>query len=99
MRLNRTSSDSFSPFSLPSKPRRAASAVMFLAPTLEVMTIMVFLKSTFRPWESVTIPSSRICSRMFHTSSWAFSISSNSTTEYGFLRTFSVSWPPSSWPT
>ena len=29
----------------------------------------------------------------------AFSISSSSTTEYGLRFTFSVSWPPSSWPT
>ena len=38
------------------------------------------------------------CSRRLNTSSCAFSISSNSTTEYGLRRTFSVSWPPSSWP-
>ena len=81
MRAKRASSVSFSSFSLPSKPSLDSAAVMFFAPTLEVMTMTVFLKSTRRPWESVTMPSSRICSRMFHTSSWAFSISSNSTTE------------------
>ncbi len=36
---------------------------------------------------------------MFITSGWAFSISSNKTTEYGFRRTFSVSCPASSYPT
>ena len=35
--------------SLPSKPSGFSAAVMFLAPTLEVMTMMVFLKSTRRP--------------------------------------------------
>ena len=43
--------------------------------------ITVFLKSTVLPWESVTRPSSKICSKMLNTSGWAFSISSNSTTE------------------
>ena len=32
-------------------------------PRLLVMIRMVFLKSTVRPWESVTRPSSRICRR------------------------------------
>ena len=32
-------------------------------------------------------------------SGWAFSISSNNTTEYGLRLTASVNWPPSSWPT
>ena len=50
-------------------------------PALEVMTITVFSKLTLRPWASVTRPSSKICSRMFSTSGWAFSISSNSSTE------------------
>ena len=35
--------------SLPSKPSGFSAAVMFLAPTLEVMMMMVFLKSTRRP--------------------------------------------------
>ena len=65
-------------------------------PTLDVMMTIVFLKLTVRPWESVRRPSSRICSIMLNTSGWAFSISSNSSREYGFLRTTSVSWPPSS---
>ncbi len=50
-------------------------------PALEVMTMMVFSKDTTRPWASVILPSSRICSRMFSTSGWAFSISSSSTME------------------
>ena len=40
-------------------------------PALEVMTMMVFSKDTTRPWASVILPSSRICSRMFSTSGWA----------------------------
>ena len=68
-------------------------------PAFEVITIMVFSKFTVLPCASVILPSSRICSSTFSTSGWAFSISSNSTTEYGFLRTFSVSCPASSYPT
>ena len=44
-------------------------------------------------------PSSSTCSNTLKTSGCAFSISSKSTTEYGFLRTASVSCPPSSYPT
>ena len=69
---------------------------MAFAPTFEVMTMTVLLKSTRRPVESVRCPSSIICKSMLHTSSCAFSISSNSTTDHGFRRTFSVSCPPSS---
>ena len=60
-------------------------------PRLEVRMMMVFLKSTVRPWESVMRPSSRICSKMLNTSGWAFSTSSKSTTLYGLRRTASVS--------
>ena len=60
------------------------------------MMITVFLKSTTRPWESVSRPSSRICSSELKMSGCAFSTSSKSTTENGLRRTFSVSWPPSS---
>ena len=49
-------------------------------PALEVMQMTVLEKSTVRPWASLILPSSKICSRMFSTSGWAFSISSNSTT-------------------
>ena len=49
-------------------------------PRFEVRMMIVFLKSTVRPCESVMRPSSRICSRMLNTSGCAFSISSNSTT-------------------
>ncbi len=72
-------------------PRVVRFSVMFLAPTLLVMTMMVFLKSTRRPCESVSRPSSMICSRILNTSSCAFSISSNRMTLYGLRRTFSVS--------
>ncbi len=69
---------------------------MSRVPRLVVMMMTVFLKSTIRPWASVRRPSSRICSSELKMSGCAFSISSNSTTENGRLRTFSVSWPPSS---
>ena len=53
------------------------------APTLDVMMITVLRKSTVLPWLSVRRPSSSTCSRMLKISGCAFSISSNSTTEYG----------------
>ena len=63
------------------------------------MMIIVFVKSTVTPFESVIRPSSKICNRMLNTSGCAFSISSNSTMEYGERRTASVNCPPSSYPT
>ena len=60
------------------------------------MMTIVLRKSTVRPWASVSRPSSSSCSSTFSTSGWAFSTSSNSTTEYGRRRTASVSWPASS---
>ena len=69
---------------------------MSLAPMFEVMITIALRKSTVRPWASVSLPSSRIWSRMLKTSGCAFSISSSSSTEYGLRRTASVSWPPSS---
>ena len=63
---------------LPTKPREP---LLVLLPALVVMMMTVFSKLTVRPWASVMRPSSRICSRMFMTSGWAFSISSKSTTE------------------
>ena len=66
---------------------------------LLVIIMIVFLKSTVLPCESVILPSSSTCKSTLNTSGWAFSISSNNTTEYGFLLTASVSWPPSSYPT
>ena len=39
----------------------------------EVMMMMVLRKSTPRPLASVSLPSSRICSRILNTSGWAFS--------------------------
>ena len=62
----------------------------------DVMMMTVLRKSTVRPWASVSRPSSSTWSRVLKTSGCAFSISSNSTTEYGLRRTASVSWPPSS---
>ena len=64
---------------------------MSRVPRFEVMMMMVFLKSTLWPCESVRCPSSRICSSVLNTSGWAFSISSNSTTLNGLRRTASVS--------
>ncbi len=52
---------------------------------------MVLRKSTVRPWPSVSLPSSSTASSTSNTSGCAFSISSNSTTEYGRRRTASVS--------
>ena len=43
--------------------------------------MMVFLKSTWFPKASVAMPSSKICSRTFIRSGWAFSISSNRMTQ------------------
>ena len=51
------------------------------APTLDVNTMMVLVKSTTLPLESVNLPSSRTCSRVLKISGWAFSTSSNKTTE------------------
>src|SRR3954453_8798263 len=73
---------SSSPTEKPSGVLRAISE----APMFEVMITMACRKSTVRPCESVSRPSSRICRRMLKTSGWAFSISSSSSTEYGFRR-------------
>src|SRR6202042_950410 len=62
---------------------------MSRVPRFVVMMITVFLKSTVRPCASVRRPSSRICSSELKMSGWAFSISSNRTTENGLPRTFS----------
>ena len=72
---------------------------MYSEPKFDVNIIIVFLKSTVLPCESVIRPSSRTCSNTLNTSGCAFSISSNNTTEYGLLLTASVSCPPSSYPT
>jgi hypothetical protein len=69
---------------------------MYWLPRLLVMIRIVFLKSTMRPWPSVSRPSSSTCKSTLKTSGCAFSISSKSTTEYGRRRTASVNWPPSS---
>ena len=44
------------------KPSAGRFSVMALAPTFEVMTTMVLRKSARRPAESVSLPSSMICS-------------------------------------
>src|SRR4029077_7657878 len=72
---------------------------MSLVPRLDVMMMIVFLKSTVRPWPSVRWPSSRICSSVSNTFGCAFSISSKSTTETAFSRTAQGSHPPPSSPT
>ena len=59
----------------------------------------MFLKSATLPLLSVNLPSSNTWSKILKVSGWAFSISSNKITEYGFLLTASVSCPPSSYPT
>src|SRR3982751_1859783 len=73
---------SSSPTEKPSGVFRAISE----APTFEVMITMQWRKSTVRPCESVSRPSSRICRRMLNTSGCAFSISSSRSTLYGFRR-------------
>ena len=82
--------------SLLAVPKPTVLFLIWLAPILEVMIITVFLKSTVLPWLSVNRPSSSTCNKILNTSGWAFSISSNNTIEYGFRRTASVNWPPSS---
>ena len=64
------------------KPTLASCAIS-RAPTFDVMMITVLRKSTVLPWLSVRRPSSNTCSRILKMSGCAFSISSNSTTEYG----------------
>ncbi len=59
---------------------RVVNSWIHSLPMLEVITMMVFLKSTVRPLPSVRRPSSSTCKRTLNTSRWAFSISSNSTT-------------------
>src|SRR3954462_14788129 len=84
-----------------SSPTLKPSLVFFaiaLAPMFEVMITIVFLKSTCRPWASVRRPSSSIWSRMLNTSGCAFSISSRSTTEYGFWGKAPGSRAPPSGP-
>ena len=46
-------------------------------PMFVVITMIVFVKSTVRPWLSVRRPSSSTCSSTLNTSRWAFSISSS----------------------
>src|SRR5680860_632474 len=60
---------------------------------LLVMMTTAFRKLTVRPWPSVSLPSSRICSRILNTSVWAFSISSKRSTEEGRRRTAPVRDP------
>src|SRR4051812_4429799 len=84
------------PVSSPTVKPIDAFLAMSDAPTFEVMITIEWRKSTVRPWASVSRPSSRIWSRMLKTSGCAFSISSSRSTQYGFRRTASVSWPPSS---
>ena len=64
-----------------------------------VIIIIVLVKSTVLPTESVSLPLSSTWRRTSKISGCAFSISSNNTTQYGLLRTLSVSIPPSSYPT
>ncbi|OQB42592.1 MAG: hypothetical protein BWY04_00028 [candidate division CPR1 bacterium ADurb.Bin160] len=68
-------------------------------PRFEVITIIVLLKSTHLPLLSFNFHSSNICNKIFKTSNDAFSISSKSNTEYGFLLIASVSCPHSSYQT
>ena len=49
-------------------PTPPPKSTTFLAPTLDVIIIKVFVKLTFLPKESVNLPSSNICSNMLKTS-------------------------------
>ena len=71
-----------------SKSNSCSKSANCRAPILEVMIMIVFLKSILRPRPSVICPSSNACSKRLNTSGCAFSISSNNTIEYGFLLTF-----------
>src|SRR5947199_341177 len=62
------------------------ASIRYCEPMFDVMISTALRKSTVRPCESVRRPSSRICSSTLKTSGCAFSISSNSTTEYGRRR-------------
>ena len=62
------------------RSRAACCARSPTAPMFEVMITIACRKSTVRPCESVSRPSSRICRRMLKTSGWAFSISSSRST-------------------
>ena len=69
------------------------------APALVVMMMITLRKSALRPLLSVSVPWSITCSSMLKMSGCAFSISSSSSTAYGFLVIASVSRPPWSKPT
>ena len=72
---------------------------MVSAPALVVMMMMTLRKSALRPLLSVRVPWSITCRSTLNTSGCAFSISSNSNTQCGFLVMASVSKPPWSNPT
>ncbi|MCY1246293.1 hypothetical protein D9M72_595120 [compost metagenome] len=62
-------------------PPSAEPSKRYWEPILEVMMMTVLRKSMVRPCESVIRPSSSTCSKVLKMSGWAFSTSSNSTTE------------------
>ncbi len=64
------------------------------APALVVMMMITLRKSALRPLLSVSAPWSITCSRILKMSGCAFSISSSSSTQCGFLVMASVSRPP-----
>jgi hypothetical protein len=72
---------------------------MVSAPALVVMMMMTLRKSALRPLLSVSVPWSITCSSTLKMSGCAFSISSSSSTQCGFLVMASVSRPPWSKPT
>ena len=81
------------------KPIPRPNSFNWRVPALLVMIITVLRKSIKRPLPSVRRPSSRTCNNILNTLPCAFSISSSNTIEYGWRLTFSVSCPPSSYPT
>ena len=76
-----------------------AALFMVSAPALVVMMMMTLRKSVLRPLLSVSVPWSITCSSTLKMSGCAFSISSSSSTQCGFLVMASVSRPPWSKPT
>jgi hypothetical protein len=66
-------------------PKPMVALVISREPALEVIMTMTLRKSAFLPLLSVRVAWSSTWSRMLNRSSWAFSISSSSSTQVGVL--------------
>ena len=80
-------------------PRQRLRTEQARAAALVVMMLPTVRKSGLRAVLSVSVAWSITWSRMLNRSGWAFSISSSTSTEWGFLTIASVSSPPWSKPT